>query len=132
MSLLSQWHDASRFVDRSLAEALARLELTESAGAALWALDPVAPPPTVRDFARMLGCDPSNASLVSAKLVTDGLVERRPPATDGRARVLILTAQGRHVREHLVADLAALTPLRHLDTAQQRQLSRLLDTMMSA
>ena len=127
--LLRQWHEVSRSVDRLLAEALGRLGLTESAGAALWALNPGTPPPTVRDLARTLGCAPSNASLVSAKLEQDGLAERRPHPTDGRARVLVLTERGQDLHARLVADVAALTPLRRLDTAQQLQLSALLETI---
>ncbi len=127
--LLRQWHEVSRSVDRLLAEALGQLGLTESTGAALWALDPGTPPPTVRDLAHILGCDPSNASLVSAKLEQDGLAERRPHPTDGRARVLVLTERGRELHARLVADVAALTPLRRLDTAQQHQLSALLETI---
>jgi DNA-binding MarR family transcriptional regulator len=127
--LLRQWYEVSRTVDRSLADALGRLGLTESAGAALWALDPGTPPPTVRDLARTLDCDPSNASLISAKLQQDGLVARQPHPTDGRSRVLVLTARGKRLHARLVADVAALTPLRHLDARQQHQLSDLLATI---
>ena len=129
--LLRQWYEVSRSVDRLLGEALSRLGLTESAGAALWALDPGTPPPTVRQLARTLGCDPSNASLVSARLEQDGLAERRPHPTDGRARVLVLTERGRQLHARLVRDVAALTPLRRLDAAQQRQLSALLDALQA-
>lgn len=127
--LLRQWYEVSRTVDRSLADALGRLGLTESAGAALWALDPDTPPPTVRDLAQTLGCDPSNASLISAKLEQDGLLARRPHPTDGRSRVLVLTPRGKQLHARLVADVAALTPLRHLDTRQQHQLADLLATI---
>jgi DNA-binding MarR family transcriptional regulator len=127
--LLRQWYGVSRTVDRSLADALGRLGLTESVGAALWALDPGTPPPTVRDLARTLDCDPSNASLISAKLQQDGLVARQPHPTDGRSRVLVLTARGKRLHARLVADVASLTPLRHLDTRQQHQLSDLLATI---
>ena len=130
--LLRHWYEVSRSVDRSLAEALGRLGLTESAGAALWALDPATAPPTMRDLAHTLNCDPSNASLVSAKLEQDGLVQRQPHPTDGRARVLVLTERGRELHARLVADLAAGTPLRHLNPTQQRQLTDLLDTMATA
>lgn len=130
--LLRQWYDVSRSVDRLLAEALDRLRLTESAGAALWSLDPGTPPPTMRDLARTLNCDPSNASLVSAKLEQDGLVQRHPHATDGRARVLVLTDRGRDLHARLVADVAALTPLRHLNPTQQQQLTDLLKNIEAA
>ncbi len=132
IALLRQWYQLSRSVDRRLSEALDRLGLTESAGAALWALDPDAPPPTVRELAHTLGCDPSNASLVSTKLEQDGLVHRRSRPADGRARVLVLTDQGQALLARLVAEVAAATPLRHLDAAQRRQLSELLDTIQAA
>jgi DNA-binding MarR family transcriptional regulator len=127
--LLQQWHEVSRSVDRSLAAALERVGLSESAGAALWALDPGTPPPTMRELAHTLDCDPSNASLVSAKLEHDGLVERRPHPTDGRSRVLALTKRGKQLHARLVTDVAVLTPLRHLNAEQQRQLSKLLVAM---
>lgn len=130
--LLRQWYEVSRSVDRLLAAALSRLGITESAGAALWALDPGMAPPTMRELAHTLNCDPSNASLVSAKLEQDGLVQRHPHPTDGRARVLVLTERGRQLHARLIADVAGLTPLRHLDAAQQRQLSDLLETIAAA
>lgn len=126
MSLLRQWYAVSRSTDHLLVEALGRLGLTESSGGALWALDPDASPPTMRELARRLNCDPSNASLVAAKLEAGGLVERRPHPTDGRARVLVLTAHGHDLRRRLMADIAASTPLRSLNPAQQRQLLQLL------
>jgi MarR family transcriptional regulator, organic hydroperoxide resistance regulator len=130
--LLRQWYEVSRSVDHLLADALGGLGLTESAGAALWALDPALPAPTMRDLARTLSCDPSNASLVTAKLEQDGLLERRPHPSDGRARVLFLTERGQQVLARLIADVAALTPLRRLSPAQQRQLSKLLDALGSS
>lgn len=129
MVLLRQWYEVSRSVDQRLTEALGLLGLTESAGAALWAINPDAPPPTVRDLARTLDCDPSNASLVSTKLEQDGLIVRRPHPVDGRARVLILTERGQALLARLAAELIASTPLRHLDAAQQRQLFDLLETI---
>lgn len=127
--LLRQWYGVSRSIERQLTETLGRFGLTESAGAALWALDPAAPPLTVRDLARILDCDPSNASLVSTKLEQDGLVQRRPHPVDGRAKVLVLTDRGQKLLGRLVAEVAALTPLRHLDAVQKRQLSDLLEAV---
>ncbi len=130
--LLRKWYEVSRSVDRSLARALEEIGLTESTGAALWALDPSKPPPTMRSLARTIGCDPSNASLVSAKLEQDGLVHRRPHPSDGRSRVLVLTQAGRELHARLVADVAALTPLRHLNSAQRGEFSDLLEAIGTA
>lgn len=127
--LLRQWYEVSRSIDRQLTDTLGRFGLTESAGAALWALDPAADPLTVRDLARTLDCDPSNASLVSTKLEQDGLLQRRPHPVDGRAKVLVLTDRGQQLLGRLVTEVTALTPLRHLDAAQQRQLSGLLQAV---
>ena len=126
------WYQVFRSVDWRLSEALDRLGLSESAGAALWALDPDAPPPTVRDLAHTLGCDPSNASLVSTKLEQDGLVHRRSHPAGGRARVLVLTERGQELLARLVAEVTTATPLRHLDAVQRRRLSELLDTIEAA
>jgi DNA-binding MarR family transcriptional regulator len=126
------WYQVFRSVDWRLSEALDRLGLTESAGAALWALDPDAPPPTVRELAHTLGCDPSNASLVSTKLEQDRLVRRRSHPAGGRARVLVLTERGQELLARLVAEVTTATPLRHLDAVQRRRLSELLDTIEAA
>lgn len=40
-------------------------------------------------------CDPSNVTLLSAKLDEKGLAQRAPHPQDGRVRTLVLTAEGR-------------------------------------
>ena len=126
------WHEVARAVDRSIGETLGRLGLTESTGAVLWALDPDAPPPTLRSLARTLDCDPSNASLISAKLEQEGLIQRRAHPTDRRSRVLVLTELGERLHARLIADVATLTPLRHLDPDQCKQLMGLLNAVKDA
>ena len=130
--LVREWYEVARAIDRSIGEALGRLGITESTGAVLWALDPSASPPTMRGLARTLNCDPSNASLISAKLEQGGLVQRQAHPTDGRSRVLVLTERGRELHARLVADVAALTPLRHLDPVQRDQLRSLLGAVRDA
>jgi DNA-binding MarR family transcriptional regulator len=55
-----------------------------------------------------------------------GLARRAPHPTDGRVRILVLTAAGRKMRERLLADAYARSPFRALDAEEQRQLSQLL------
>jgi DNA-binding MarR family transcriptional regulator len=129
IALLRQWYAVARAMDRAITDVLVPLGLNETAGSVLWALDPNGQAPTMRDLARILSCDPSNASLISAKLEQEGLVERQPHPTDGRARVLVLTARGQELKDRLGEHLRTSTPLCRLDPSQQQDLSELLQLM---
>ena len=129
VDLLREWHQATDRVGAALGVVLEQNGLSEAAGGVLWALDPDAPPPTLRDLARMLGCDPSNASLISGKLERQGLLERLPHPTDGRARVLVLTTRGAQLQARLLAGLASTTPLSRLTPTEREQLATLLRKM---
>lgn len=50
-----------------------------------------------------MAVDPSNITLLSTKLEERGLAERRPHPGDGHVRTLVLTTEGRKVREQLLA-----------------------------
>ena len=106
--------------------ALAELGLTESMAGLLWLLDAGETATSMRELARRLGCDPSNVTLISDKLQDVGLVERRTHPTDGRARVLALTARGRDTWAQLNARLAHTALLATLSATEQQQLSDLL------
>ena len=84
-------------------------------------------PLPLRKIAGLLHCDPSNVTLLSAKLEERGLAERRPHPRDGRVRTLVLTAEGRRIREQLIELVARHSPLAGLDDKEQRQLHALLD-----
>ena len=124
--LLRLLHELSSTFARRTREALDDLDLSESAAGVLWMLDPAAPPATMRQLARRLGCDPSNISLVSARLERAGMVERRVNPDDARSRLLVLTGAGRAVRTRLLNHVRRQMPLADLEAAEQRELVRLL------
>jgi DNA-binding MarR family transcriptional regulator len=106
--------------------------LTESQANLLWLVDPAAEPLPLRQLAVRLQCDPSNVTLISAKLEEKGLARRAPHPADGRIRTLVLTDAGAEVRERLLAGAHARSPLTVLAEREQQQLHRLLDKVLSA
>jgi DNA-binding MarR family transcriptional regulator len=106
--------------------------LTESQANLLWLVDPAAEPLPLRQLAVRLQCDPSNVTLISAKLEEKGLAVRAPHPADGRVRTLVLTEAGGKVRERLLAGASARSPLAVLAEREQQQLQRLLDKVLSA
>jgi DNA-binding MarR family transcriptional regulator len=92
----------------------------------LWLIDPDAEPVPLRQVATRMHFDPSNVTLISAKLDEKGAARRAPHPTDGRVRTLVLTVAGRKMRERLLADAYARSPFRALDAKERRQLSQLL------
>jgi MarR family transcriptional regulator, organic hydroperoxide resistance regulator len=75
-----------------------------------------------RDLAAALGLDPSQVVILVDELAAAGLVERRPSATDRRAKLVVATASGRdlqaeaapHVEAAVAGRLADLTSTEHL------------------
>ena len=91
---------------------------------ALQALDDPAPMSTI---ANMLRCDRSAVTWITDRLEERGYVERQSDERDRRVKLLVLTDEGRRVREEIRARLA--TPpdaLSNLSKAEQRQLRDLL------
>jgi len=126
LSLLRSLTDVSAAAGRVIGEVFEGFELTESAAALLWALDQEPPPASMREIARLLGCDPSNVTLMSDRLHRAGLVERRPHPTDGRSRLLALTPQGLELLGKLRSELHARSPLGALTRKEQQRLDVLL------
>lgn len=124
--LLRQWRDVSQAVDRATEVVLAHHGLSETAAAVLMILADCQSPPTMRDLARLLGCDPSNVTLVATKLQEEAMIEKQPHPTDGRSRVLILTARGKAKKRQVLTELATANPLGVLPAAEQQQLLNLL------
>lgn len=124
--VLRQWREVGGAVEQATAAVLADLGLSETGAAVLTIVGERAEPPTMRDLAQPLRCDPSNVTLVATKLEHDGLVERRPHPTDGRSRVLVLTARGKATRTRMLDRLVKTTPLAALSAREQQQLLRLL------
>lgn len=100
--------------------------LTESQANLLWLVDPDADPAPLRQLATRLRCDPSNVTLLSARLEELGLVRRAPHPTDGRVRTLVLTPAGRKARRRLLVEAQGRSPFGVLTEREQLQLHRLL------
>ncbi len=132
VAMLRQWRHTSDVVDRATEVVLARHGLNETAAAVLMILGEPESSPTMRDLARLLGCDPSNVTLVAAKLQNDAMIDKRPHPTDGRSRVLALTPRGQAELSQLLIELTAASPLNGLSVAEQQQLSALLHRVMVA
>lgn len=111
----------------SLAAGVLRdLDLTEALTGALWRLEPGQPPPSMRDLAATLDCDPSTVTFLVDRLEERGLITRRSAAGDRRRKVITLTAHGIATRRKLIDALAGSSPLAALSLRDQRQLSELL------
>jgi DNA-binding MarR family transcriptional regulator len=113
-----------------LGEALAEHGLTTATFQALWAIDPEAPPPSMKVLAERIYCNAPNLSFITNQLVDRGFVERVVDPDDRRSRVLVLTGRGRRAREALVRAAVETTPLGVLSDEELRQLLVLLDRAM--
>jgi DNA-binding MarR family transcriptional regulator len=118
--------EAGNAADAVVTQVLADFEVTPSVAGVLWALAPGTEPPTMRDVAARLRCDPSTVSLAADKLESTGLVARRPHPADGRKRTLALTDRGHELWEALSARLHASGLFAGLDAEEQRTLLALL------
>ncbi|MTD54727.1 MarR family winged helix-turn-helix transcriptional regulator [Amycolatopsis pithecellobii] len=125
-SLLYQVTAIAGQVTGRMQEGLERLELTGPTANLLWVLNPGDEPQSLRKLATLLHCDPSNITLLSVQLEERGLAERRPHPRDGRVRTLVLTAEGRKIRQRLLAIVAKRSPFADLDDKEQRLLHSLL------
>ena len=125
-SLLYQVMAVAGQVTGRMHEGLERLRLTGPTANLLWLLNPDTEPQSLRKLAALLHCDPSNITLLSGQLEERGLAERRPHPGDGRVRTLMLTPQGREVREQLLTIVAKRSPFAGLDAEEQHLLRTLL------
>ncbi len=103
------------------------LGLTPASARALLQLDPTAPVPT-KVLAERLSCDPSNVTAFVDRLEEAGLIERRIDPNDRRVKTLVITTEGRRMRERMTTLMAAdIPPLQSLTIAEQRTLLSLLN-----
>lgn len=85
-------------------------------------------PMSMRELADALGIDPPNATVVVAGLEQQGLAERRPHPTDGRAKVVEATEKGKELARRADEILATPPPgLTGLDPADLETLRRILE-----
>ena len=85
-------------------------------------------PMSMRELADALGIDPPNATVVVAGLEAQGLARRRPHPTDGRAKLVEATAEGKDLARR-ADDILATPPetLSALDPADLETLRRILE-----
>lgn len=112
-----------------MAQVLGEFGVPASVASTLWALAPGTEPPTMRDIATRLRCDPSTVSVAADKLQSLGLVARQPHPADGRKRTLVLTESGHELWQALRARLHASGLFAHLDPKEQTTLLALLTKM---
>ena len=92
-----------------------------------FALDALDEPAPMSSIANLLRCDRSAVTWITDRLEERGYVERRSDERDRRVKLLVLTDEGRRVREEIRGRLA--TPpaaLDRLSNSEQRTLRDLL------
>jgi DNA-binding MarR family transcriptional regulator len=91
------------------------------------ALQALEEPMPMGELAKVLVCDNSNVTWITDRLEERGLVERRPAERDRRVKLLVLTPEGRRVREEIQARLSEPPPaIKGLPRADQRLLREIL------
>ena len=115
--------------DAVVAQVLGEFGVPASVAGTLWALAPGTEPPTMREVAARLRCDPSTVSLAADKLQATGLVARQPHPADGRKRTLALTERGHELWDALRTRLHASGLFAGLDAEEQGALLALLTKM---
>jgi DNA-binding MarR family transcriptional regulator len=83
-------------------------------------------PLPMRELAQRLCCDASNVTGIVDRLEARELVERRVAPDDRRVKHLVLTEEGRAVRESHRDRLAVDLPLLDLSPEDRRSLAQLL------
>ena len=84
-------------------------------------------PMSMRELAAALGIDPPNATVVVSELEAQGLAQRRPHPTDGRAKLVEATPKGKELARRADEILATPPPgLAELDSEELATLRRLL------
>lgn len=114
-----------------IGKALSGHGLTTATFQALWAISPDEQPPSMKVMTERLYCNAPNLTFIVNSLEARGLVERAVDPADRRSRVLVLTPEGREVREDLVRAAMEATPLAKLSAADMRQLAGLLNRAIS-
>jgi MarR family transcriptional regulator, organic hydroperoxide resistance regulator len=93
----------------------------------VFALQSLERPMPMGELARTLACDNSNVTGIVDRLEERGLVERTAAEHDRRVKVIVLTPEGRRVRERLEARMAEPPqPILALSRADQRALRDVL------
>ncbi|MCA2180072.1 MarR family transcriptional regulator [Nonomuraea glycinis] len=113
-------------------EVLAELDLTHALANAIWQLGGARTPPSMRELAHDLRCDPSTVTFLADRLEQRGLVTRTVDPTNRRIKILALTDSGHLARRRLVEAMTLGSPLARLSPDDQRMLRTLLSKAMTA
>lgn len=102
--------------------------LTMAPALALCLLEPGQALP-MKALSTFMCCDPSNITVITELLVSEGLVERKESAQDRRIKTVELTKKGLAMRDKFLATTtnARLPHLDHLTEAETRQLIAILE-----
>jgi MarR family transcriptional regulator, organic hydroperoxide resistance regulator len=91
------------------------------------ALHALEAPMPMGELAKVLVCDNSNVTWITDRLEERGLVERRQAERDRRVKLLVLTPEGRRVREEIQARLSKPPPaIEGLSRSDQQTLRTIL------
>jgi DNA-binding MarR family transcriptional regulator len=107
------------------AACLEGLGLTHAQAKLLWRLEPGELLP-LKELARRIGVDPSNAAAVVDQLTVRGLLASRRSEHDRRVRLIRLTGPGVRARRQLVARMSDHPALESLSAARRADLLEIL------
>jgi DNA-binding MarR family transcriptional regulator len=98
------------------------------------ALQALEEPMPMGELAKVLVCDSSNVTWITDRLEDRGLVERRAAPHDRRVKLLVLTPEGRRVRQEIQARLSEPPPAvkELLSREEQRTLRNILGRVAEA
>jgi MarR family transcriptional regulator, organic hydroperoxide resistance regulator len=84
-------------------------------------------PKPMGEIAKLLACDSSNVTWITDRLEERGLVERQPDPGDRRVKLLVLTPEGRRMRDAVEARLEEPPPsIQGLSREDQKALRDIL------
>jgi MarR family transcriptional regulator, organic hydroperoxide resistance regulator len=88
-------------------------------------------PMTMKELGQRMGCDPSFVTSIADALEKHGLARREPSLRDRRSKNIVLTPEGKTVRERLFREILAQAPwCTALDTGERRCLLGLMRKML--
>ena len=111
--------------------ALQSLCLPATTAAALWMLPGDGSGLPLKDLSAGLGCDRSNATLLSERLEAAGLANRLVHPDDRRVRVLVLSAAGQRTRRQLMSLIVADCGIDRITPAERQTLHEILTRLGS-
>jgi DNA-binding MarR family transcriptional regulator len=117
------WGEVCALYEARANELAASVQLSPVAAWALMQLEPEKPI-SQRELAQRLHCTPSTVVDPTDRLEARGLVKRQTHPTDRRVNVLVVTKEGRKVRDRLLAMM--FDPPEALTKASPRDLARFL------